>query len=89
MNSFITQDQKDKMAKNYTLSVIFLVLAFVWVISGFFAFVWSIFCFSSSRNGDSVNNIIGLLLAVFFGPFYFIYLLVNKKYCRRINNKNK
>lgn len=61
----------------------FVVLFFIiWGVVGFIAFIWSIMCFG--KSGTSSDHIIGLLLAIFFGPFYFIYYGVRKSYCRRI-----
>jgi hypothetical protein len=37
-------------------------------------------CFGSS--GTMVEKIIGLLLALFFGPFYFIYYKFSNTYCK-------
>lgn len=61
----------------------FAVLFFIiWSVVGFIAFIWSITCFG--KSGTSSDHIIGLLLAIFLGPFYFIYYGVKKSYCRRI-----
>lgn len=71
---------------NTVTSKIVLILAILWVVLGFVAFIKSIMCFGSpSSSGD---KIIGLLLSVFFGPLYFFYLHFNKKYCRSSANSN-
>jgi hypothetical protein len=62
--------------------IIVLLLVFVWFILGVVAFVWSLLCFG--KSGTSVDHIVGLLLALFFGPFYFIYYGVKKNYCRNV-----
>ena len=46
---------------------------------GIAAFMASIIClFYKSSTGD---KIIGFLLALFFGPFYWLYFIYNKSYC--------
>jgi L-asparagine transporter-like permease len=56
------------------------ITVFIWIVLGFIAFIWSIMCFG--KSGTLGQQIIGLLLAVIFGPFYWIYYLSVGKYCR-------
>ncbi len=61
----------------------FIIIFFiVWTLFGFAAFIMSIVCFGYS--GSTSEKFIGLLLAFFLGPFYFIFYGVNKNYCRNI-----
>ena len=57
--------------------VIFFAL---WTIIGLIAFIHSLVCMG--RSGSTAEKIIGLLLAIFFGPFFYIYFWVNKGYCK-------
>ncbi len=57
--------------------VLFVVL---WILAGLAAFVWSIVCFG--RSGTTAQHIVGLLLSMFVGPFYWIYFLAVPGYCR-------
>lgn len=57
-----------------------LIIAFAWVVAGIVAFLWSIVCFG--KSGTAVQQIVGLLLALFTGPIFFLYLYSVKKYCR-------
>lgn len=57
-----------------------LTFIFVWVFIGFVAFILSLMCFA--RSGSKFDKIMGLLLAIFFGPFYFLFYIFNKDYCR-------
>jgi len=52
-----------------------------WAIVGLMAFVWSLVCFA--RSGTALDKVVGLLLSIFFGPLFFLYLAVNSTYCRR------
>ncbi len=56
-----------------------LVFLVVWIILGIIAFIMSIVCFGFS--GSMIEKVIGLLLACFFGPFYWLYFYFNKSYC--------
>lgn len=71
----------DKDAKKFLgLSLSIAIFAIIWALFGFIAFIWSLVCFA--KSGTAIDKIIGLLLAFFTGPFYFIYLIFYKQYCR-------
>lgn len=74
----VEYESDEKMPKG--LAIFFMILAVIWGISVIAAFITSLVCFG--KSGTTVDKVIGFLLAFFFGPFYFIYLIVNKKYCR-------
>jgi len=57
-----------------------IVFICVWILIGLVAFILSLVCFA--RSGSSFEKIMGLLLAIFFGPFYFLFYVFNKGYCR-------
>lgn len=57
-----------------------LILVLLWILAGIVAFIMSIVCFGYS--GTEVEKIVGLLLAFFLGPFYWIYYYVSSTYCR-------
>lgn len=67
----------DSIQPGNTLVLLFL---FFWMILGLAAFITSIVCFG--RSGSTAEKIIGLLLAIFFGPFYFLFYAFNGGYCR-------
>ena len=60
----------------------FLVLgiAGAWVLMGLIAFIYSLFCFS--KSGTIGQKVIGLLLSMLIGPFYFIYVYASSTYCK-------
>ena len=57
-----------------------ITFIFVWVFIGLVAFIMSLVCFG--RSGSTFEKIMGLLLAIFFGPFYFLFYVFNGEYCR-------
>jgi hypothetical protein len=58
-----------------------LICIIIWVFLGFMAFVFSLWCFK--YDATLVEKIIGLLLAIFTGPLYFIYYKYNTNYCSK------
>ena len=58
-----------------------LLIVILWIVSGFLAFIASIICmFYNSSIGDKMA---GLLIALFFGPFYWFFYIYNMNYCNR------
>jgi len=62
----------------------FAVLMFLglWVLAGIAAVIMSLVCFGLS--GSTAEKFIGLAVAFFLGPLYFIFYGVNKGYCRNM-----
>ncbi len=84
-----TQDKKvEESNKGFIKSlggiIIFVV---IWVILGLIAFITSIICFGFS--GSTTEKILGLIISLLFGPFYFIYFYLNKNYCGKKSNTEK
>ena len=60
------------------------LLIFIWIISGFISFIASLVClFYNSPIGDKMA---GLVLALFAGPFYWLFYIYNSNYCNRYNS---
>lgn len=75
-----SEEDKNNVKKAGGIAILFVVIMFIWAILGIWAFIWSIVCFG--KNDKTSLNVIGLILAIFFGPFYWLYYLINKSYCR-------
>lgn len=60
--------------------VVWFIIAILWGLSGLLAFIWSLMCIG--KSGTDTQKIIGILLAMLLGPFYFIYYGLNQSYCR-------
>lgn len=54
----------------------------IWSILGVLAFFTSLICFGF-RSSSMDQKILGLLIALVLGPFYWLYFFFNKEYCRR------
>jgi len=59
---------------------VYVVFAIIWVLAGIAAFIYSMVCYG--KNANVWTSLMGLLLALFLGPFYWIYYWVDKSYCR-------
>ena len=59
-------------------STIILLIIF-WLLFSVAAIIYSLVCVG--KSGSVAEKVIGVALALFFGPFYFIYLVANKGYC--------
>jgi len=84
----MTEDKKkdESLQKiGTTLGIVGLVLYGIWALFGLTAFVTSLVCMG--RSGDINDKTIGFVMAIFLGPLMFIYLWLNKRYCRS-KNKN-
>lgn len=76
----VTQEYKEKNKASRAVIVLIFLFCFLWFIAGIAAFVWSIACFGYS--GTMLEKIVGLLISIFFGPFWFIYKFAVKSYCK-------
>jgi hypothetical protein len=61
------------------------MVVIAWVLAGIAAIVMSLVCFGFS--GTMTEKILGIALAFFLGPLYFIFYTVNKDYCRDLGTK--
>ena len=64
--------------------MIFLV---VWAIASIAALVYSLTCFGYS--GNTIEKVIGVVIAFFTGPFYFIYYRYSNTYCKANGGSKK
>ena len=79
MSSTTTPPPEEKEKSN-PLDTVLVVLYLIWIIAGIVAFFMSLNCFR--YQGSWVQKIGALLLAIFFGPFYFIYYKLSDRYCK-------
>ena len=76
-------ESKTNLKITINISSAFLFLYFfiiLWLITGFIAFITSAICFI--RSGTIGEKILGLLLALLLGPFYFIFFIFADNYCK-------
>lgn len=65
-----------------TTVLVTTIVLLIWGLVGFAGFVMSLVCFG--RSGSTSQHVIGLILAILLGPFYWIYFFVSKSYCAKI-----
>ena len=80
--SHVQSEEQPGMKSVVIMSSIFVVL---WIFVGLAAFIMSLVCFG--RSGSTAQHIIGLLLAIFFGPFYWIYYFAVSSYCKKTGGR--
>jgi len=76
-----SQQEKEEVTKFKSTFWVIIAFVLLWVILGFSAFIMSLVCFGYS--GTLAHHVIGLLLSIFIGPFYWIYFFSMKSYCGR------
>jgi hypothetical protein len=54
----------------------------IWSILGVIAFFTSLICFGF-RSSSLDQKVLGLLVSIVLGPFYWLYFYFAKDYCRR------
>lgn len=63
-----------------------LIMALIWVIGGISAFFASLVCMF--YNSTMADKIVGLFLAIFFGPLYWGFYIYKANYCTRYQTVN-
>lgn len=65
-----------------SVQLIALIIIVAYGVIHAWAVIKSLLCFG--KSGSTAEHTIGLLLAIFLGPIYFIYLYANKDYCNDV-----
>ena len=60
--------------------MVLVIFFFVWSLLGLIAFIYSLYCFG--KSGTVLDKTVGFIVALLTGPFFFLYLYVNRKYCK-------
>jgi hypothetical protein len=68
------------VADTQTTLQIATIFVFAWAALGLAAFIWSLVCFK--KSGTIEQKVLGLLLAIFIGPLFFIYYKYSPTYCK-------
>lgn len=73
---------KDRYESLKNMPLFLMIFTLIWFILGVGGWFMSIYCFKA-KGGSKVNNVIGLLISTFLGPFFWLYYLYMKKeYCK-------
>lgn len=78
------EEIKIKFKNPYVITSIFIGLA-LWILASVTALIMSIKCFKHS--GTRAEHALGVTIFALFGPFYWLYYLFNRNYCRSIIGK--
>jgi hypothetical protein len=82
-SSITTNNDPEISTSAMIFSIFLLIIILIWCIASFTGFIMSIICIS--YDGSSGSKIAGILLALFFGPFYWLYYIYRKTYCTNNN----
>lgn len=77
-----SQDPQYEEQNNSRSKTILFIVFIIWIVLGIAAFIMSIICFG--RSGSAVQHVVGLLLAIFLGPFFWIFYFFVPDYCKRL-----
>ena len=61
------------------MSLFVFVFTLLWFLTGLFGWLMSIYCFN--YNKTKIQNVVGILIATFLGPFYWLYYIYMQNYC--------
>jgi hypothetical protein len=82
-NTAVTAAEVQSAVKKFsTIAIAVMASVAVWLLLGVVAFVTSRVCIGKSGSGGI--KALGVLLAVLFGPFYFL-LFLSPDYCRSVS----
>lgn len=80
--SAVTSGNKSLVESIQPVGWVFIVVMGLWIVFGFAGFIMSLWCFGFS--GDTGVKIGGLAVAIFLGPFYWLYFYSVPAYCARL-----
>jgi hypothetical protein len=61
-----------------------MAFVLIWALAGLAALLMSIYCtYSTQEEGNPNQNLMGFMLAILLGPFYWIYYYYARGYCGR------
>jgi hypothetical protein len=78
-----TDDSNTITTGNIVGGIFSLIFTLIWFIAAVTGFIMSIICLS--YDGTTGSKIAGFLLAIFVGPFYWLYYIYRKTYCTNNN----
>jgi hypothetical protein len=82
----ILRHQKKQKMVDWTLTSLFagssvmIGLSIVWALMGLAGFIYSLVCMG--KTPSVARAVIGIVMAVLFGPLYWVYWFFDKDYCR-------
>lgn len=65
---------------NVTSVFLATTVFFLWIFLGLAAVIYSLTC--TARSGPFKMHVLGIVIAVLLGPFYWVFFAYNKDYCR-------
>jgi Zn-dependent protease with chaperone function len=79
-NDATNQENDETPSNSIGIFKNFPLFASIWSLIGIIAFLLSLVCFGYS--GTFGQKILGLVISLVFGPFYFLYYYFSGSYCK-------
>lgn len=74
-------NDEEVTSSNIILGIFWSIFVIIWLISSIIGFIMSLVCLS--YNGTTGSKVAGVLLSIFFGPFYWLYYVFRTTYCTK------
>ena len=75
-------ENTEEVSTGYIIGSIFWsIFVIIWIICSIIGFIMSLICLS--YNGSAGSKVAGVLLSIFFGPFYWFYYIFRTTYCTK------
>ena len=71
--------KKENKNEFKTMAIFVSIFTLIWFLTGLLGWLMSIYCFK--YNKTKIENVIGILIATFLGPFYWLYYIYMQNYC--------
>ena len=75
------EDDTEANTKSKVMGIFILVFIGLWVLLGVIGFIHSLICLG--YESTFTDKVLGLIIALLFGPFFYVYYYFNKSYCGR------
>ena len=75
------EDDTEANTKSKVMGIFILVFIGLWVLLGVVGFIHSLICLG--YDSTFTDKVLGLIIALLFGPFFYVYYYFNKSYCGR------
>lgn len=77
----MAEEDKTYIDKDYIKELFWTIVGWIWLITSLIAIYMSFVCLS--YNGTTGSKVGGVLLAVIFGPFFWLYYIFRSTYCTK------
>lgn len=77
----MAENNEEVSTGNIIGAIFWSIFVIIWIICSIIGFIMSLICLS--YNGTTGSKVAGVLLSIFFGPFYWFYYIFRTTYCTK------